>query len=188
MIYYKGSNFDLRVEENDEYTNDFIEILNSVENNKNSQLCRLPLTEPKKNDEHNLIFAITTDIGNKPKVIGRISLENINYINQSAEFKIFIRSDCQKKGIGMGAGLQLIEHGFKALNLQRIYCGTLETNNAFKTLAMNLGFKSEGIRRFAVWNEGKFIDSIEYGLLRSEYYAESNGKKVESPSKEKGVK
>lgn len=180
MIYYKTKNFELRIEENDEFTKDFIDILNTVDNNKDSQLCRIPLLQPKKTDEHNLIFAIITDIGNKPAVVGRVSLEYINYINRTAELKVFMKPANQGKGIGLEACKLVVEHGFNQLGLNRIYAGTLDSNEGFKKIAEKLGMKEEGRRLKAVWKNGKFVDVIEYGLLRSDFYAESNGEKVES--------
>ncbi|MBW3021348.1 GNAT family N-acetyltransferase [Candidatus Woesearchaeota archaeon] len=169
MIFYKADKFDLRVERDDEYTQSFLELLNSVENNKDSQLCRLPLFEPKKNDNNNLIFAIVEDIGSKPTVVGRVSLENIHYINKSAELKIFVRKDRQKKGIAYEACKLVMRHGFNVLNLNRIYAGTFESNEGFKTLAKKLGMREEGNCVQAVWNDGSYIDVKEYAILKLEY-------------------
>ncbi len=173
MIFYKADKFDLRVERNDEYTQEFLDLLNSVGNNKNSQLCRLPLLEPKKNDNNNLIFAIVEDIGNKAVVVGRISLENIHYINKSAELKIFVRKDRQKKGIAFEACKLVLRHGFDVLNLNRIYAGTFESNEGFQKLAKKLGMREEGICIQAVWNDGSYINVKEYAILRSEFNTET---------------
>lgn len=169
MIFLKGKNYDLRIEENDEYTEDFINLLNDVHISEGSQLFRMPLLEPKKNDGRNLILGIFTDIGGKPSLVGRISLEDINFINQSAEFKIFLKTSAQNKGIGTASSIQVIEHGFKALNLHRIHCGTLDTNKGFKSLAVKLGMRNEGTRTEAVFKDGKFINVVEFGLIRSDY-------------------
>jgi RimJ/RimL family protein N-acetyltransferase len=82
--------------------------------------------------------------------------------------KVFVRKDRQGKGIATEASRLIIEHGFKALNLRRVYCGTLDTNEGFKKLSSKLNFVEEGRRKEAVWKDGKFVDVIEYGLLRSD--------------------
>ena len=66
------------------------------------------------------------------------------------------------------AARAIIEHGFRKLNLHRIYCGTAGTNTAMKRLAVKLGMTQEGTRRQHVFLDGCWADVIEYGLLRIE--------------------
>lgn len=102
--------------------------------------------------------------------VGNASLQNINYIARSAEFAIVIgEREFWNKGIGRDVGVLIIDHGFKALNLNRIYCGTYSINHGMQKLALYLGFKQEGIRREADFKEGNYVDIIEYGLLKREW-------------------
>ena len=73
--------------------------------------------------------------------------------------------------MGQEAGELIVEHGFKSLNLHRIYCGTARENMGMRKLAEKLGFKEEGVNRESSYKNGKFCDSINYGLLRYEYKA-----------------
>jgi ribosomal-protein-alanine N-acetyltransferase len=173
MIFIRGKKIELRIEEHDEFTKDFVDLLNDSNISEGSQLHRMPIITPKKNDGHNLICAICTDVGGKPSVVGRVSLEDINHINQSAELKVFIKVGHTGKGYAKEACTLLINHAFKALNLQRIYSGTLENNTGFKSLASSLKFENEGIRRKAAYKGGKFLDVIEYGLLKEDKHDES---------------
>ena len=99
--------------------------------------------------------------------IGNISLQSISIINRNAEFAIIIGD---KRHIGKGvsklAGRQLVQHGFYKLNLERIYCGTADTNNAMKALALSLGMVEEGRRRKHFFLDGEWVDLVEYGALR----------------------
>lgn len=119
----------------------------------------------------NLILAIcdkATDIH-----IGNVSLQNINLLDQSAEFAIVIGDRSYwGKGVGKEALSLIVQHGFSQLNLHRIYCGTAEDNMGMQKLAMTLGFKQEGVSREALYKDGKFKDTIHYGLLRSEFKTE----------------
>lgn len=102
--------------------------------------------------------------------IGNVSLQNINYINRSAEFAMIIgEKDYWGKGIGRDAATLIIEHGFNSLNLNRIYCGTYSNNLGMQNMALALGFVKEGILREADFKEGNYVDVINYGLLRREY-------------------
>lgn len=99
--------------------------------------------------------------------VGNISLQRINWIDRNAEIA-FVLGELKYhgKGIMYNAGSLLINHAFKALNLHRVYCGTLETNIGMSKLALKLGMKEEGRRKEAIYKQGVYLDIIEYGILR----------------------
>ncbi|MBI2030912.1 GNAT family N-acetyltransferase [Candidatus Kaiserbacteria bacterium] len=102
--------------------------------------------------------------------VGNIALENIDPLNQSAEFAILIGDkEWWSKGIGRDASHLIIKHGFSALHLHRIYCGTQEDNLGMQKLADKLGFVKEGVSRDTIFKDGRFRNTISYGLLRDEY-------------------
>jgi RimJ/RimL family protein N-acetyltransferase len=102
--------------------------------------------------------------------IGNVALQNISLINQNAEFAIILGDRRHwGKGVGLLAGKAMLEHGFKKMNLHRIYCGTAATNAGMKKLALKLGMKEEGIRRDNLFLDGEWVDAIEYGILRPEF-------------------
>jgi RimJ/RimL family protein N-acetyltransferase len=74
-----------------------------------------------------------------PVHIGNISLQNIDWINRSAEFAIIIgEKDYWDKGYGTEAGKLLIEHGFDRLNINRIWLGCCIKNTGMVKLAEKL--------------------------------------------------
>ena len=110
--------------------------------------------------------------------IGNIALQNIHPVYRSAEFSIAIgEKTAWGKGYGKEAGRLLCDHGFAALNLHRIACGTFDDNVAMKRLALHLGMKEEGRRRQAAFKQGHYVDVIEYGVLRDEYQEHWRGKR-----------
>jgi ribosomal-protein-alanine N-acetyltransferase len=120
--------------------------------------------ESKSGDKNNLALAIIVKKGNHH--IGNISLQNINYINRAAEFAIILGENFfWGKGYAKEASLLIIAHGFKALNLHRIYCGTFAKNIAMQKLAKFLGMKKEGEKKDAIFKNGVYIDIVEFGLL-----------------------
>jgi len=112
----------------------------------------------------NLILAIadtSTDAH-----IGNVSLQNIDWVNRSAEFAIIVGDkEHWGKGVATQAGRLVIEHGFSALNLHRIHCGTSADNVPMQKLAAALGFTQEGVQRDAMWKDGAYRDIIVYGIL-----------------------
>lgn len=137
-------------------------------NTEGSQQGRLFSFYSKESNDTNIIFALLFNSGGKDKIIGRVSLEEINYINRTAELKVFILPAYTKKGHAFEACKTAIEHGFEQLGLNRLEAGTLENNEGFQKLASKLGMIEEGRRKKAVWKNGGFLDVIEYGILRGE--------------------
>jgi len=118
--------------------------------------------------KNNLILAIVDK--DSDKHIGNISLQNIDYINRSAELAIIIGDkDYWGKGIGKSACKLIINHGYSSLNLNRIFCGTSSENKAMQKLAETIGFKKEGVSRQAIYKSSNYNDVINYGLIRYEY-------------------
>lgn len=109
--------------------------------------------------------------------IGNISLQSISLINRNAEFAIIVGNKAHwGKGIAYKAGKRLLSHGFFKINLERIYCGTAADNEAMKRLAFKLGMREEGRRRAHLYLEGKWMDLVEYGMLREEFHLD--GEKI----------
>lgn len=118
-------------------------------------------------DESKIVFAIYC-VKDK-KHIGNVSLQNIDHYNQCAEIAfLFGNKAYWGKGYAAIASNIIIDHGFKMLNLHRIYLGCLKSNLGMIRLADKLGFKKEGVRRRALFSSGEFIDVWEYGLLKHE--------------------
>lgn len=118
-------------------------------------------------NRNNLVFAIIEQ--RSQTHIGNISLQEINYIDRSAELAFLIgEKEYWGKGYAAEAAEVLIDHAFNRLNLHRLYCGTADNNIRMQKLAEKLGFMKEGIRRQALFENGVYHDIIEYGKLREE--------------------
>jgi ribosomal-protein-alanine N-acetyltransferase len=116
----------------------------------------------------NIVLAIC-DAATKEH-IGNIALENINFINRSAELAILIGEKSHwGKGAGKEACALLIRHAFDTLNLHRVYCATSSENAGMQALARALGFTEEGRSREAQFKNGGFNDFIHFGLLKQEW-------------------
>ena len=114
------------------------------------------------------VFAIVTKRGSKH--IGNISLQNISYIDRSAELAIIIGDrKYWGKGIGLEAWKLMMNYGFRILNLHRLYCGCASKNLGMKRIAQKSGMKPEGRRRDAFFKDGTYDDILEFGILETEY-------------------
>jgi [ribosomal protein S5]-alanine N-acetyltransferase len=121
-----------------------------------------------KDNCHNLILAIISKKENFH--IGNVALQNIHPIAHSAEVSIIIGEKAYwKKGFGKEVIWIICNHGFREMNLSRISCGTFETNIGMIEIARYIGMKEEGRRRNAAYKNGKYLDIIEFGILKEEY-------------------
>jgi RimJ/RimL family protein N-acetyltransferase len=104
--------------------------------------------------------------------VGNVSLHGLGSPARSAEFAI-VMGDRRVWGSGIAteAARLLCRHGFDALGLHRIECGTSADNEGMRKLAARLGMREEGRRREAMWKRGRFVDVVEYGVLADEFAA-----------------
>ncbi|MFH0969688.1 MAG: GNAT family protein [Patescibacteria group bacterium] len=116
-----------------------------------------------------LVLAIITK--RSEKHIGNISLQQIDLLNSSAEFAILLGDkNYWGKGIAKEASVLIVNHGFKELNLHRIYCGTSSENIAMQKLAEFLGMSEEGRRKEAQFKNGRYNDILEFGILKKDFF------------------
>lgn len=111
------------------------------------------------------------NISHTPSIqIGNIDLTSFDWINRSAELAIVIGD---KTAWGQGYGTEMcnviLEHGFKKLNMNRIWTGTADPNAGMKRLAGTVGMKYEGEFRQGKYLNGKYVNIVVYSILKEEY-------------------
>lgn len=146
------------------------------------EVCRLnshhvfPYTRPEALDwvaalpgrRDALVLAI--EMSEDGRHVGNVSLQGIDTVNRSADLAIVLGDrGVWGQGVGGEAARLLVDHGFRALNLHRITCGTVVANAAMRRVAERLGMTQEGVRRRAMWTDGEYHDVVEYGLLADEW-------------------
>ncbi len=103
-------------------------------------------------------------------IIGLVSLTNIDHFNQSAAFHIMIGDENnQGSGIGTFAVIEMLKHAFNNLNLQRIELGTIDYNERAQHIYEKVGFVKEGIKRKAIYKNGRFVDEYIYAILKNDF-------------------
>ena len=104
------------------------------------------------------------------KILGLVSLTNIDRINQSAVLHIMIGDEEHRgKGLGTFAVSEIIEHAFYNMNLRRIELSVLKDNIRAQALYKKVGFRTEGEKQEAIFKNGKFVNLYSMALLKSEY-------------------
>jgi len=102
------------------------------------------------------------------RVIGTVSLLNIDLLNRKAEIACTIGSNiCPTAGLE-SIGL-IVQHGIGRLNLNKIYAGAHDGLKEWVKMLRSLGFAEEGISREESLRNGKYSDFIRFGLLAKDY-------------------
>lgn len=124
----------------------------------------------------NTVRCAIVDDEKKNKILGLVSLVNIDYINQTSEFHILIGDkENQGKGIGTFAVQTMLYHAFYNMNLQRIELMALASNKRAQRLYEKTGFILEGIKRKAKYKNGEYTDLYLYSILKNEYKYSGGG-------------
>ncbi|MFX1481167.1 MAG: GNAT family N-acetyltransferase [Promethearchaeota archaeon] len=160
-----------------EYIDSYLKWMNDTELTQYLKVYR-PLTKEMEEDwfnnlinrENFFIFAILISDVNKSEIlIGSCSI-GVDWKNRIGVCGIIIGDkENQGKGYGTDAMELLVRYGFNTLNLHRIELETFQFNlRAFKSYK-KVGFKEEGIRRKAIYVNGKYHDVYILGLLKDEW-------------------
>lgn len=151
---------------------EYVNWFNDAEVCKYNSHFRIPYSEEKCTDyiKNTLLsdnaIVMTIKLKDKGVYIGNVSLQNINYIDRNAEIAWIIgEANFWGQGYATEAAGPLIGHAKNALNLHRLYLGTLDNNVAMQKVAVKLGFNQEGIRKEALFKNGAYHDIYEYGLI-----------------------
>lgn len=110
-------------------------------------------------------------IGYDATSIGIFKINNIDWVNRSAD----VGWDIYDAWRGMGFGQLIVKAGcdfcFSILNLRRLNAEVLATNIPSRKCALRAGFVSEGHKREAVFKDGEFINSEVFGMLKLDFDA-----------------
>lgn len=171
-IFIEGEQVYLRALNENDLDGNYVNWLNDAEVCKYNAHHRFVNTKEKtksyinsvNNSNTNLVLAVCYKEDNTH--IGNISIQNINYIDSSAEFAIVMgETRYHGKGLAYEAASLIINHAFATLNLHRVYCGTSSENTPMQKLALKLGMEKEGHQKEAMFKSGKYVDILLYGLL-----------------------
>lgn len=121
-------------------------------------------------DEHTRMFSIVEL--NTGELIGACGLCYIDWPNRCADFSIYIGKNNLyiDDKYAVDAAAVMADYGFSELNLHRLWTEIYDIDEKKKHLFSELGFEHEATHISTHWTEGKWVNSLYYRLLDSEYY------------------
>lgn len=105
------------------------------------------------------------------KILGDLSILEIDKINQKAGFRISLHNtNYLNKGYGTEAVQLALQFTFEELKLNRLQLEVFSHNSRGIKSYEKAGFKQEGIIRQSIYLNNHFSDEIIMGMLQKEYF------------------
>ncbi|MGU7811283.1 UDP-4-amino-4,6-dideoxy-N-acetyl-beta-L-altrosamine N-acetyltransferase [Burkholderia sp. AW49-1] len=117
-------------------------------------------------DATQIVFAVLNDDDHP---IGVISLNALDRKHQKSDWAFYL-SETERGGLGAALEFQLIEFAFNALQLRKLNCEVIETNDVVVRLHKKFHFAEEGLRRSNVEKNGQRIGVYLLGLTREDWF------------------
>ena len=106
-------------------------------------------------------------------LLGVVSLHRIDWTRRCAGLGYWIRRASQRKGYATEAVGRLIDHAFQELGMHRLEAHIGLENRASQRVVEKLGLLREGVARGVEFVDGRYLDHVQYGLLRTDPRGES---------------
>lgn len=128
------------------------------------------LEQTYRNIDRNTEFYFHVRSQEDDRLLGFITLYNIEWSNQIAQLAIAI-GDPSDRGQGYGTeALNLIlNYGFNELNLYKVCLDVIATNHSAIAVYQNSGFEFEGTNKLAVKRDGERYDLYSMGLFAEDF-------------------
>jgi RimJ/RimL family protein N-acetyltransferase len=128
----------------------------------------------KQMEEDKNLFHFTVRLRQDNRLLGLARIFWIDFHNGTGVLNLGIgEASDRQHGYGSDALDLLLRFAFGELNLHRLSIWPTADNLALIHLAEKAGFKEEARRREAAFHDGKYLDVLNLGLLRTEWEKKS---------------
>ncbi|KZW98821.1 hypothetical protein JL49_20735 [Pseudoalteromonas luteoviolacea] len=122
----------------------------------------------KVENSQNAIRLVVEELEGGP--IGFANIVQIDQVNRSAVHGVKFASDFRGKGFAKDTVRAVMKYAFETLNLNRLESTILEYNEASIGLYTKAcGWSIEGVKKQAVYKNGKYNDLVLIGITRQDY-------------------
>lgn len=154
------------VDKNRSYLREFLPWLDSSKSIKDSKIfIEYFLKDYKKTSPSSLQLTIIYN----NKLIGMLSLFCFDKNNKHAKVGYWLDKEYEGKGLMSKSVYKLLNYSFYNLDLNKIEIRCATNNVKSNNIAINLGFKKDGVLRDNEFLYDYFVDHNVYSLLKSEF-------------------
>lgn len=121
-----------------------------------------------QNDKSKQFFAVLE--GETP--VGAIIFSRIDLTNRCTDWAFYTSPEALK-GLGSALEIAALTHVFEHLEMEKLHCEVLESNERVIRMHQRFGFKIEGRRVSAIQRTDRRVDYLMLGLSRGDWNANS---------------
>lgn len=126
--------------------------------------------EAQLDNKDAFLFAIEARVDETWVHIGNAGLSSIDWKNRHAAFGIALGEKAYwGQGYGTDATRTVLRFAFHELNLHRVELEVYDQNPRARRCYEKAGFRHEGIRRQALFRDGRYHDTHRMAVLREEF-------------------
>ena len=104
------------------------------------------------------------------ELIGTCGVRLESAVDRQASFGCAIARAHWGRGYALEASRRIIDHGFAALSIHRLYAEVIAENRRARALAERLGLRLEGELRHSRYFRGRWWDTALYAILEEEWW------------------
>ncbi len=125
----------------------------------------IELTRKQLAEDNGFQMAIVGD----ERIIGVVGYHAVNWADRSTTLGYWLAAPEQGQGTMTRAVRALVDHAFGVWGLNRVEIGAAPENTQSRAIALRLGFREEGTLRQAERVGGRYLDTVVYSMLASEW-------------------
>jgi ribosomal-protein-serine acetyltransferase len=114
-------------------------------------------------------FEYVLEARDTKQLVGMASVHRIDWYRRCAGLGYWIRKEMWGQGFATEAGAALVERSLLVWELHRIEAHIATDNIASQRVIEKLGFQREGIARQIEFVNGRYLDHVQYSLLRGDF-------------------
>lgn len=108
-------------------------------------------------------------IGAAGESVGSVVTHTVSPRNGTFSYALEVAQNHQRKGYAKEAVTLILRYYFGELRYQKAHVGVQENNAGSIALHRSLGFGHEGTQRRMVFQEGRYLDLLLFGLAADEF-------------------
>ncbi|MBN1203296.1 MAG: GNAT family N-acetyltransferase [Myxococcaceae bacterium] len=124
--------------------------------------------EAREKDEHHVVLGIARQ--GQEELIGATGLHLLDFRSRRAELGLMIGDrSAWGQGFGTEATRLMLDYGFGTLNLHKVWLHVYAHHAPAIRVYEKAGFRKEGVQRDQHYVEGRYVDAVLMGIIRSEW-------------------
>ncbi|HNS01976.1 MAG TPA: GNAT family protein [Anaerolineae bacterium] len=126
--------------------------------------------ESRQTRDNDYLFGIEVPVNDDWQLIGNVGLHQIDWVHRHCTFGIVIgERTFWERGYGSKATRAALRFAFHTLNLHRVELEVFDFNQRARHVYEKAGFRLEGTRRQALFQDGVYHDEHLMAILRTEF-------------------